>query len=145
MIKFENLVFAMLISDVVWQSLIAAACTLILAWMQRSTRQVVKQIGNDAAIKVEAVKKDLEVTTVTNNANIKEIRVTGEKVHKLVNSAMGAQLKLGAELSRWKANQTKLPVDFVAADLADEKHADHERQQAAVDATPTVIVVAPKI
>lgn len=88
------------ISDVVWQALIAAVLALGLAWI---------------GYKVQTISKSTDA------------------VHTLVNSNMGAQLKLGAELSRWKAVQTRNKQDVAAADEAERLWRDHEAKQAMVD------------
>lgn len=54
-------------------------------------------------------------------------------IHTLVNSATGVQLKLNAELSRWKAEQTGYPDHIKAADKAEQLYLEHEEQQAKVD------------
>lgn len=54
-------------------------------------------------------------------------------IHTLVNSATGVQLKLNAELSRWKASQTNDPDHARAADKAEQLYLKHEQQQAKVD------------
>lgn len=88
------------ISDVVWQALIAAVLALGLAWI---------------GYKVQTISKSADAT------------------HILVNSNMGAQLKLGAELARWKAVKTGQKLDIEAADEAERLWADHEAKQAIVD------------
>lgn len=88
------------ISDVVWQALIAAVLALGLAWIGRQVHTVSK--STDA-------------------------------IHTLVNSNMGIQLKLGAELSRWKAVQTGQTADLEAAAKAEQMLREHEAKQAIVD------------
>lgn len=56
-------------------------------------------------------------------------------IHTLVNSATGVQLKLNAELSRWKAVQTNDPDHSIAADKAERLYLEHEEKQAKVDRT----------
>lgn len=70
-------------------------------------------------------------------ANVDSVKSTGEAVHTLTNSNMGVQLKLNAELSRWKAVETGHPVDITAAEEAERMYADHQRKQGIVDAGPT--------
>lgn len=64
---------------------------------------------------------------------VQTISKSTDAVHVLVNSNMGAQLKLGAELSRWKAVQTGEPADLKAADAAENLLKEHEAKQAIVD------------
>lgn len=54
-------------------------------------------------------------------------------IHTLVNSATGVQLRLNAELSRWKAVQTNDPDHMKAADKAEQLYLEHEERQAKVD------------
>lgn len=88
------------VSDSVWQALIAAILALGLAWI---------------GYKVQTISK------------------SADSIHTLVNSNMGVQLKLGAELSRWKATQTKNKQDVRAADEAERLWQEHEAKQAIVD------------
>lgn len=53
--------------------------------------------------------------------------------HTLVNSNYGAQLKLGADLSEFKAATTKKPADIKAAKLARTLYDDHVINQEIVD------------
>lgn len=64
---------------------------------------------------------------------LEDIEDTSDKTHALVNSGHGLVLKTNAELSRWKANQTKNPKDVEAADKAEKVLADHDKKQSAVD------------
>lgn len=71
--------------------------------------------------------------------NAAEIRLTevqrvGVDTHTLVNSNMHVQLKLNAELTRWKANQTGDEADERAAQTAQRMLSEHEAKQAIVDA-----------
>jgi hypothetical protein len=50
------------------------------------------------------------------------------QIHDLVNSAMGRQLRINAELARWKANTTKEPIDITAADEAEKLYRQHEEK-----------------
>jgi len=61
------------------------------------------------------------------------IRKTSEKVHTLVNSSMGAQLKLVMELSDDKAAKDATPENIEAARLARAAYVEHQRKQAIVD------------
>lgn len=54
--------------------------------------------------------------------------------HTLVNSQYGTSLRLTAELSRWKANQTgSTPEDRTAADHAEKMYHEHQTKQRIVD------------
>ena len=68
----------------------------------------------------------------------KRIEATGEKTHSLVNSRMGAQLKLTAIATRRLAEiYPDNKVDVEAARLAKEILEDHELKQAMVDSEYT--------
>jgi hypothetical protein len=58
----------------------------------------------------------------------------GEAVHTLVNSNMGAQLKLVMELSEFKASVSPTPENMEAAKLARTAYESHQTKQALVDA-----------
>jgi len=91
---------------------------------------------NRAAVKVEEVKQTLEAKTTKNEAKLDDLAIMGKATHTLVNSSMSAQLKLVAELSRWKANQTNAPEDTQAADVAERLYREQQAKQARVDAQP---------
>jgi hypothetical protein len=96
------------VSDAVWQALIAGVVTIVLAYMARR----IEKKTDVAAVKVEEVRKTLEVNTTATEATLAAIAATGEKTHTLVNSAMGAQL---------------------VAELAEEMLLNHQQKQAVVD------------
>lgn len=84
-------------SDAFWTAIIAAASTIIIAWMQnRQNRQL-------------------------------------SAIHKLVNSAMGVQLGINADLARWKADRTGFTEHIKAADKAEKLSLEHDESQAKVD------------
>jgi len=94
-----------------------------------------------AASKARKVKKVLVNTTAATNTQLNDLAVvaietqkTGEKTHDLVNSQYGVQLRLGAELSRWKADKEPTKENLAAAKLAEKLFHDHEAKQAKVDA-----------
>ena len=57
-----------------------------------------------------------------------------DSTHNLVNSNMGEQLRLGADLSEFKANSTNNPEDIQAAKLARHRYVEHLKNQVFVDA-----------
>ncbi len=90
---------------------------------------------------VEDVKDALKQSTVAAAVKADEGLKIAKDTHTLVNSNMGVQLRLNAELSRWKANQTGLPEDARAADVAERMIREHEAKQRLVDdATPAAPV-----
>jgi nitrogen fixation/metabolism regulation signal transduction histidine kinase len=120
-------------SDIVWQALIAAGVTLVLAWMNQRTKNAVTSAADKAATKVEEVKDTLESHNEASADKLAEMAEVGEATHTLVNSAMGAQLRLHAATARALAEQTHLPAHTAAADLAEKLLAQHEAKQRRVD------------
>ncbi len=64
---------------------------------------------------------------------VDEARRLAISTHMLVNSAMGAQLRLTAETARSKADITQSPVDLTAAATAERLLAEHAEKQRAAD------------
>jgi hypothetical protein len=99
------------ISDAVLNTFLAGVFGLVLTWMnykfERDKKVTAKKLGEMSAV--------------------------ADDTHKLVNSNMGEQLRLNADLSRWKANQTKLGEDERVALLAEKKLQEHEAKQRRVD------------
>lgn len=90
---------------------------------------------------VEDVKDALKQSTVAASVKADEGLKIAKDTHTLVNSNMGVQLRLNAELSRWKADQTGLAEDARAADVAEQMIREHESKQRLVDdATPAAPV-----
>lgn len=71
---------------------------------------------------------------VWNNRKQAQIAKTVEVVHKLTNSNLGEQLKIGMISALTLANQTGLPEHKALADVAVAKFRLHEADQAKVDA-----------
>lgn len=65
---------------------------------------------------------------------VQAISKSAKATHILVNSNYGIQLRLGAELSRWKASKTKSQADRKAADAAEKLLREHDIKQAILDA-----------
>lgn len=82
---------------------------------------------------------DLIIAAIINGAFLLAIALAGEKrldkIHILVNSQMGLQLKLNAANSRWRADSSHKPEDIQAADQAETLLREHETNQAIVDKT----------
>ena len=89
--------------------------------------------SSEVADRVETVKVDLAKSSEETTAKLIKIEETGEKVHTLVNSNMSIQLKLGMELSEFKAATTKRPEDIQAAKLARSMYEEHVKKQDIVD------------
>lgn len=86
-----------------------------------------------AAKKVEEVKETLNTVNTAQTVQLDNIAKVGDATHDLVNSAMATQLKLGMDLSEFKAVTTKSDIDIAAAKLAKSKYDDHVKKQGVVD------------
>jgi hypothetical protein len=98
--------------------------------------KAVEQVSERAAVAataVEQVKKDLSTSQDVVNEKLDKAQETADKTHTLVNSNMGAQLKMHASLCRRMAEKTHEPDDIAAANQAERLLAEHEGKQAAVD------------
>lgn len=95
---------------------------------------VVAEKADVAAAKVEEVKTTLVKADAKNDEKLDGLAKDTKDIHTLVNSGRGVTLRLNAELSRWKADQTKKPEDNQAATLAEREWHEHNTQQAKVDA-----------
>lgn len=129
------------IGDVVYQALIGAVVTIVLAWMQFRVKATIESTAKAAAVKAEEVKEVLEEATETTDKKLQglaevaeEAKKTGDAIHVLVNSSMMAQLKISAVALRRIADLTKHAGDIAAAELAEKLLHEHEKKQAAVDA-----------
>jgi hypothetical protein len=93
--------------------------------------------ADTVAEKVEQVRVDQVKTNEVQVGKLTKIEETGEKVHTLVNSNMGVQLRLNAALSRQVANLTINPEEkeaaIRAAELAESLLHEHEIKQTVVD------------
>jgi branched-subunit amino acid transport protein len=121
------------ISDVVWQAIIAAVVTLILAYFGRSAQVAASR----AADKTRQVKDALAQRQGIDDARLDEMAAVGIATHKLVNNAMAVQLELNAQLSHRVAKLTHDPADIEAALVAAKLLQEHMAKQAAVDKLPT--------
>lgn len=97
----------------------------------------VAQKAEIAAIKVDDVKASLRDNTDTTNRKLDRMEKVGVATHTLVNSNMGAQLKISAVALRRVANlmrgQPGHEDDESAAVLAEKNLSDHVNKQAIVD------------
>jgi hypothetical protein len=115
------------VSDVVWQAVIAAVVTCVLAYMNQRTKSAVATTAKDAAAKVDEVKTTLETTTTNTDGKLNTI-------HTLVNGAMTDQMRLLAVALKRAADMSGDPEDIKAAELAEESYRRHRARQAAVPA-----------
>lgn len=79
--------------------------------------------------RVEIVRIDLQKTenenkirSEENAVRLQELKVTGDKTHKLVNSGALFQLRLYARLLRRVADEGKMPEDIKLAEEAEEEY-----------------------
>lgn len=100
------------IPTALWNTLIAAVVTITIGYLNSRTKAA-----------VDAVKVAVE-----------ENKAVVDQVHVLVNSNMGVALNTAAKSLRSLANLSKRPRDAAAADEAEKMYADHQAQQAIVDA-----------
>ena len=110
------------VSDVVWQAIIAAAVTVILAWMNQRTKNAVTETAKEAAVKTAEVKTDLAISHDIQNDKLNTI-------HGLVNSALGDVKKNLAVTARSKAEITNSPIDIAAAEKAEQDSTRHDQTQ----------------
>jgi hypothetical protein len=83
--------------------------------------------------KQEQVKKTLATTTADSQQKMEALQNDTTKIHKLVNSAMGTQLRLYM-LATERLAKSGEPVDVETARLAREAWRMHEAEQAKMDA-----------
>lgn len=97
-------------------SMIAAVGTMFMGYIAYLMARLDKKAAV-AAIEVKEVKTTLATTGSATEVKLNEIAQVGVAVHTLVNSNMGAQLKLNAVVSRRLAEITKDKEDIEAAEL----------------------------
>lgn len=126
-------------SDTVWQTIIAAIVTCVLAYMQQRTKRSVDE-GNVSAVnaatlaanKADQVKNDLAGNTETTEQLLRVASAT--KI--LVNSGMAAQLEAHARTARRLADLTKSAEDVRLAEAAEKALADHYVKHCVADHCP---------
>ncbi len=116
---------------------------LILAVMQQKAAVEVNKVAalqgqaairaQDAATKVEQVKRTLAIATAANETALQGIASTSEKTHTLVNSQRGDTLRALATALRIIATDRPTPENAAAAAAAERAVAMHEGRQATVD------------
>lgn len=115
------------VSDVVWQALIGAAVTLVLARMAQR-----------AARKVEEVKTTLSETTKETDKKLDSIARVGEMTHDLCNSAMLEQKRMHMVKCEAAAQETPSAVNIAEARVAKETYDEHKSKQEQMDAKSKV-------
>ena len=117
--------------------------TVYLAKIARQGDKAAKEVEK-VAKKAEEVKTALEEGAIERQHNAEEVKKALQatnktqdqklsSIHTLVNSNMGAQLKISAIALRRVADLTKHPNDVAAADVAEKLLDEHEAKQATVD------------
>lgn len=95
---------------------------------------LVQAIAHEETVrKTSMVAEKLEQNDAKTEKTLEQLSKVTIDTHVLVNSAMGKQLHLGAELARWKANQTKNDIDEKAALEAERLLMEHITKQNTVD------------
>jgi hypothetical protein len=115
------------VSDVLWLIVVG-----MLAFIFKEFRDA--QRATWAANLADDVKTNLTLIDAAREKKLDEMIQVVRDTHTLVNSAMGAQLRLHAITARAKADITKDRADIVAAETAERMLDHHNRQQAKVDA-----------
>lgn len=113
---------ALVVSDVVWNALIAGIVTVVLALIARKAER-----------KVAEVKVDLEKATIKTDKKLTNIAKVSESIHTLVNSNMGLQLRISMLALSRVAELTKHVKDIRAAKVAIKAYRAHEAKQKLVD------------
>lgn len=91
--------------------------------------------GNGWAIIIAAVVTGVIQIMAAYRSGVKmdALAKVADDTHTLVNSNMGIQLKLGSDLSEFKAATTNNPDDIQSAVLARTMYEEHVKKQAIVD------------
>lgn len=80
------------------------------------------------------VRDDIAAKKEDDDAKFLRLEKSAESTHTLVNSNMGAQLKISAIALRVVAELRGTPADIEAAEFAEKLLIEHEQKQARVDA-----------
>jgi hypothetical protein len=73
------------ISDVLWQTLLAALVSMVLGYMQHRTKMAMMAAAAVAAAKVEDVKTDLAAATDATAGQLAVLQGTTDSTHRIVN------------------------------------------------------------
>ena len=122
--------------NLIWQVLIGSILVAIILMGQRVINTIVK-FGDGLDIRAEKVQRD---ALVIKNELIETTAMFARRlteIHILVNNNMMVQLRLNAELSRWKADHSKNDPDceeyIRAAEAAERALKEHIERQLEVD------------
>ncbi len=128
------------VADSVWSGAIVVIGGIVVVWLNNRAAGKAQTAALAAAKEVREVKDTLADTTTRQDKKLDDIHEVGKSNHSLLNGGMLIQLRLGAELSRFKATITNKPEDLQAAELADKMLAEHIANQQAV---PTSVANPP--
>jgi len=106
---------------------------LVAAKSQGKKLDTQTKLAESSAVATEEVKQTLATNTAATTDKLQTLTVQGDAIHTLVNSNMGAQLKVAAVALRRIATMTKDPGDVGIALEAERLFADHVAKQAVVD------------
>lgn len=103
------------VSDVVWQALIGAFVTVILAYMQQRTKNAVEKTAKDAAKQAIEVKAELTQANSEKIQKLTDVATAVEQVHlatnsltdRLVKTTEQEALQRGADVERARADAEK--------------------------------------
>jgi hypothetical protein len=123
-----------------WAKMITPALLIVVAIQQWWTRRAADKAAAAAAAKVaevasktEAVRQALATSDNSTNIKLDSLAVSSDKIHTLVNSNMGVQLRISASALRRVADFSKDPKDERIAEEAERLAQDHESKQHKVD------------
>ena len=127
-----------------WAKAITQVLLAVLVVQQyfakRATDKAAAKVA-EVATKTEDVRKTLvesdSATTVKLNdtaVKLDKLAINSDKIHTLVNSNMGVQLRISASALRRVAEYSKDPQDIRIAEEAERLATDHESKQHKVDA-----------
>lgn len=105
-----------------WNGFFTVIFTLIIALMQ----YWLKVIAERTAKVAEKSAVIAEESAVDSKKLLNTVIEVGEKTYHLANSGRSSLLKIIADLSRWKAQQTKDVAYLAEADAAEKAYLEHE-------------------
>jgi hypothetical protein len=111
----------------IWNALIGAVVTVILAYFSYRTKTAVsagakeaQDAADIAARRVEGVRTSLATHTLSTDTKLAGLAEVAEQTHRLVNSASDRQMKAVAVALRRIADLTKTTEDIAAAEEAEK-------------------------
>src|SRR5688572_24026921 len=117
------------VSDTIWNSMIAAVVTIVLAWIGHRTKVAVEKAAAEAAKKVAEVKDDLQAKDNT----LKDISGDVKHVKKQSNHQQELLLGVNMRTTRRLYELSGDPADKVVADQSQKEYDDHVKIQKSMD------------